>query len=110
MLNEILVTANPRPVAMYRAPPKVKLLEMECDEIWVEKISNAGDREPKCLARRLIALMVPRSTNSTGTFRLSQTDIAEGSPCRNRGKKAIMNTKKILMMERSIHENTGVRL
>lgn len=31
MLNEILDVAKPRPVAMYRAPPKVKLFRME----WV---------------------------------------------------------------------------
>lgn len=64
MLNEILVTAKPRPVAMYRAPPNVKLLAMEWDEICVANTSNAGDAEPKCLAKRLIALIVPRSTSS----------------------------------------------
>ena len=30
MLNDIRVVAKPRPVAMYRAPPKVKLLRIEC--------------------------------------------------------------------------------
>ena len=29
MLKYILVVANPRPVAMYRAPPNVRLLRME---------------------------------------------------------------------------------
>jgi len=30
MLKLILVVANPRPVAIYRAPPNVKLLMIEC--------------------------------------------------------------------------------
>ena len=64
MLNEILVTAKPRPVAMYRAPPKVKLLAIECDDICVAKTSNAGDADANCFASRLMALTVPRSTSS----------------------------------------------
>ena len=37
MLNEILVGANPRPVAMYREPSKAKLLAIKWDEICVAK-------------------------------------------------------------------------
>jgi hypothetical protein len=64
MLNDIRVVANPRPVAMYRAPPKARLLRMELEYICVEKTSNMGERERKCLASRRSALLVPLSTSS----------------------------------------------
>ena len=64
--KEMRVVAKPRPVAMYRAPPKVKFVMIECEEICVEKTSNAGEREAKCFVRRRIALPVPRSMSSIG--------------------------------------------
>lgn len=72
MANEILVVANPRPVAMYLAPPYVKLLKIECDKIWVVKTSKMGDRERICFPSRTTARTTPRSVNS----------------CKKRGKKA----------------------
>jgi hypothetical protein len=52
MLKEILVVANPRPVVIKRAPPKIKLLVMGCDEVRVAKTSNAWEidrnRFPNC--------------------------------------------------------------
>lgn len=58
------VVAKPRPVAMYRAPPNVKLLRIECDEIWVPKTSNTGESDRKCFPRRISARTTPRSVSS----------------------------------------------
>lgn len=66
MLKGIRVVANPRPVAMYRAPPNVRLLKMEWVYIWVEKTSKKGDKDMSCFPKRTIALFAPRSTSSVG--------------------------------------------
>ena len=79
MANEILVVANPRPVAMYRAPPYVMLLRIECDEICVPKTSNIGERETKCFPSRITARTTPRSVSS----------------CKKSGRKAIPRTSAL---------------
>jgi hypothetical protein len=70
-LKDIRDVANPRPVAMYLAPPNVKLLRMECVYICVEKTSNTNDSEISCFVRRTTARKVPRSTNSIKKMRQS---------------------------------------
>ena len=60
--------AKPRPVAMYRAPPNVRLLRTECVWICVEKTSKTGDSDMKCLPRRTTARIVPRSVSSASRY------------------------------------------
>jgi hypothetical protein len=64
MQCEILYVANPRPVAMYRAPPKTKLDVRECDEIRVAKTWNAGENDRSCFPNCSSAFFVPPSMRS----------------------------------------------
>lgn len=63
-LKAIRDTAKPRPVAMYRAPPNVRLFTIEWDEIRVEKTSKTNESDENCFSKRMAALPVPRSVSS----------------------------------------------
>ena len=69
-----------------------------------------GDSDKKCFPRRSSALPVPRSTNSANETLAHYDGYASISiPCKNNGKKAMKNTKKMEMMERLIQSKTGMR-
>ena len=54
---------------------------------------------------------VPLSTSSRQTIeQQAKKALAKKIPCRNKGKKAIMKTKKMDMIERLIQSKTGIRL
>ena len=94
---------------MYRAPPKVKFVMIECDEIWVENTSKMGDSDKKCLPRLTRAFPIFKQLCLRKSAK-SKPDVPSYSPCMNNGKKAMKNTKKMDMIQCLIQSNTGMRL
>ncbi len=65
-----------------------------------ELLGKPEDSFPSTALDQFYTLINKESVNKGG----------EGVPCKNRGKNEIINTKKILMMQRLIQSKTGTRL